>query len=53
VLFRNATEWVAILSDAQRQGRLDQELARPERYPWTRRSIIVLDAFSRKVVGWS
>src|SRR5438477_7587327 len=28
VLFRTATEWVAMLADAQRQGRLDDELAR-------------------------
>jgi DNA replication protein DnaC len=33
VLFKTATEWVAHLADAQRQGRLDQELARLERIP--------------------
>jgi DNA replication protein DnaC len=33
VLFRTATEWVALLGDAQRQGRLDQELDRLERIP--------------------
>ena len=33
VIFRTATEWVALLSDAQRQGRLDDELRRLERYP--------------------
>ncbi len=33
VLFRPATEWVALLSDAQRQGRLEQELSRLERIP--------------------
>src|SRR5665811_2164076 len=33
VLFRTATEWVALLADAQRQGRLDEELKRLERYP--------------------
>lgn len=33
VLFRTATEWVALLADAQRQGRLDEELRRLERYP--------------------
>jgi DNA replication protein DnaC len=33
VLFRTATEWVALLADAQRQGRLDEELQRLERYP--------------------
>jgi DNA replication protein DnaC len=32
VIFRTATEWVALLSDAQRQGRLDDELRRLERY---------------------
>jgi hypothetical protein len=31
VLFRTATEWVALLADAQRQGRLDEELRRLER----------------------
>src|ERR1700727_702650 len=33
VLFRTATEWVALLADAQRQGRLDQELDRLQRVP--------------------
>ena len=33
VLFRAATEWVALLADAQRQGKLDEELARLERIP--------------------
>ena len=33
VAFRTATEWVALLADAQRQGRLDDELARLQRYP--------------------
>ena len=33
VLFRTATEWVALLSDAQRHGRLDDELARLQRVP--------------------
>jgi DNA replication protein DnaC len=33
VLFRTATEWVAMLGDAQRQGRLDDELARLQRVP--------------------
>jgi DNA replication protein DnaC len=33
VLFRTATEWVAMLADAQRQGRLDDELARLQRVP--------------------
>ena len=33
VLFRTATEWVALLADAQRQGRLDDELKRLERIP--------------------
>jgi len=33
VLFRTATEWVALLADAQRQGRLDDELRRLERIP--------------------
>jgi DNA replication protein DnaC len=32
-LFRTATEWVALLADAQRQGRLDDELARLQRIP--------------------
>jgi DNA replication protein DnaC len=33
VLFRTATEWVAMLADAQRQGRLDAELDRLQRVP--------------------
>src|ERR1700760_3991719 len=33
VAFRTATEWVALLADAQRNGRLDDELARLARYP--------------------
>jgi DNA replication protein DnaC len=33
VLFRTATEWVALLADAQRQGRLDDELTRLQRVP--------------------
>jgi DNA replication protein DnaC len=33
VLFKTATEWVASLGDAQRQGRLDDELRRLERFP--------------------
>src|SRR6266567_653660 len=33
VLFRTATEWVALLADAQRQGRLDEELDRLQRVP--------------------
>src|SRR5271168_2595324 len=33
VLFRTATEWVALLADAQRQGRLEDELRRLERVP--------------------
>jgi DNA replication protein DnaC len=33
VAFRTATEWVAVLADAQRAGRLDDELARLQRYP--------------------
>jgi DNA replication protein DnaC len=33
VLFRTATEWVGLLADAQRQGRLEDELRRLERYP--------------------
>jgi len=31
--FKTATEWVAMLADAQRQGRLDDELARLQRIP--------------------
>jgi DNA replication protein DnaC len=33
VAFRTATEWVALLADAQRQGRLDTELTRLQRIP--------------------
>jgi DNA replication protein DnaC len=33
VIYQTATEWVALLADAQRQGRLDDELKRLERYP--------------------
>src|SRR5437763_15092826 len=33
VIFKTATEWVALLADTQRQGRLDDELKRLERYP--------------------
>src|ERR1700733_14022181 len=33
VIFRTATEWVALLADAQRQGRLDTELDRLQRVP--------------------
>ena len=33
VLFRTATEWVALLADAQRHGRLDAELDRLQRFP--------------------
>src|SRR6476646_6584201 len=33
VIFKTATEWVALLADQQRQGRLDDELKRLERYP--------------------
>ena len=33
VAFRTATGWVALLADAQRQGRLDDELARLQRIP--------------------
>jgi DNA replication protein DnaC len=33
VAFRTATEWVALLADAQRQGRLDAELDRLQRIP--------------------
>ena len=33
VIFNTATEWVALLADAQRQGRLDDELDRLERIP--------------------
>jgi DNA replication protein DnaC len=33
VAFRTATEWVALLADAQRSGRLDDELARLQRIP--------------------
>src|ERR1022692_3704070 len=33
VIFKTATEWVALLADAQRQGHLDDELTRLERIP--------------------
>jgi DNA replication protein DnaC len=33
VIFKTATEWVALLADQQRRGRLDDELKRLERYP--------------------
>jgi DNA replication protein DnaC len=33
VAFRTATEWVALLSEAQRQGRLDDELDKLQRIP--------------------
>jgi DNA replication protein DnaC len=33
VLYRTATEWVVLLSEAQRQGRLEEELRRLERIP--------------------
>ena len=33
VAFKTATEWVAMLADAQRHGRLDDELARLQRIP--------------------
>src|SRR4051794_8362289 len=33
VAFRTATEWVALLTDAQRHGRLDSELDRLQRIP--------------------
>jgi DNA replication protein DnaC len=33
VAFRTATEWVALLADAQRQGHLDTELTRLQRIP--------------------
>ncbi|MDP9347174.1 MAG: IS21-like element helper ATPase IstB [Actinomycetota bacterium] len=33
VAFRTATEWVALMADAQRQGRLDDELDRLARVP--------------------
>ena len=33
VAFRTATEWVALLADAQRQGRLDDELDAPAAHP--------------------
>jgi DNA replication protein DnaC len=33
VIFKTATEWVALLTDAQRQSTLDQELTRLERIP--------------------
>ncbi len=33
MIFRTATEWVALLADAQRQGRLDQESGASKRIP--------------------
>ena len=33
VIFHTATEWVALLADAQRHGRLDDELVRVQRIP--------------------
>ena len=33
VLFHTATEWVALLADAQRHGHLDEELTRLQRIP--------------------
>ncbi len=33
MIFKTATDWVALLADQQRQGRLDDELKRLERYP--------------------
>jgi DNA replication protein DnaC len=33
VIFKTATEWVALLAEAQRNGRLEDELKRLERYP--------------------
>jgi DNA replication protein DnaC len=33
VAFKTATEWVALLADAQRHGRLDDELTRLQRMP--------------------
>jgi len=33
VPFRTATEWLALLADAHRQGPLDEELRGVERYP--------------------
>ena len=33
VIFKTATEWVALLADAQRQGKLDDELDRLDRIP--------------------
>jgi DNA replication protein DnaC len=38
VVFRTATEWVALLAEAQRLGRLEEELRRLERIP-----LLVLD----------
>ena len=32
-MFKTATEWVALLADAQRHGRLDHELERLQRMP--------------------
>src|ERR1700736_4113365 len=34
VIFKTATEWVALLADAQRQGHLDAELDGLGRVPW-------------------
>jgi DNA replication protein DnaC len=33
VIFKTATEWVALLAEQQRQDRLEDELKRIERYP--------------------
>lgn len=33
MIFKTATEWVALLTDSQRQGRLGDELTRLERIP--------------------
>jgi DNA replication protein DnaC len=33
VIFRSATQWVALLTEAQRNGDLEQELRRLDRYP--------------------
>ena len=43
VAFSTATEWVALLADAQRQGRLDDELARLQRIP-----LLVVDLCRRR-----
>ena len=37
VRFQTATDWVAQLGDAQRAGRLEEELRRLERIPWSSR----------------